>query len=90
MGPALIDLLQWLGAALGIAGAWLVADARPAMRWWGFVGFLASNACWLTWGSWAGAWGLVIMQSAFFLTSARGLRVSRRQAAPPPGPSTSV
>lgn len=74
----MIDALQWLGAALGIAGAWLVADARPRTRAWGFALFLASNACWLAWGGVAGAWGLVAMQTAFTVTSARGWIASRR------------
>lgn len=82
-----IDSLQWIGAALGIAGAWLVASADPRLRAWGFIGFLASNACWIAWGAVAAAWGLVAMQTAFCATSGRGWWLSRRQAraALPPG-----
>lgn len=73
-----IDMLQWIGAVLGVTGAWLVAHQLGRVRAWGFVGFLASNVCWISWGLSTGAWGLVVMQAAFCLTSLRGVLVSRR------------
>jgi hypothetical protein len=74
----MIDALQWLGAILGVVGAWLVASEQVRTRWSGFACFLASNLCWITSGIAGGSWALVAMQAVFCVTSARGLIIARR------------
>lgn len=73
----MIDLLQWPGMALGLAGGPLVASTLARRRHLGFGLWLGSNACWIAWGTHAGAWGLVGMQVAFCLSSWLGWRNTR-------------
>lgn len=68
-----LNILQWPGMALGLAGAPLVACRSDRLRLWGFAAWLASNACWIVWATNAQAWGLLAMQSVFCLTSAQGV-----------------
>ncbi len=65
-------LLQWLGAALGLLGAALLA-ANVRHSPWGWVFFLASNVAWITFGLRAGVPGMVVMQVGFTLTSLLGV-----------------
>jgi len=68
----MVSLLEWLGCALGIAGALALALNRP----WsglGWILFVASNACWISFGLLTGAMGLVTMQIAMTGTSVLGI-----------------
>jgi hypothetical protein len=73
----MMDLLQWPGMALGLAGAPLVASTSAGTRRIGFGLWLISNACWIAWGLDAAAWGLVAMQVVFCWSSWRGWRNNR-------------
>lgn len=66
-------LLEFVSAALGIAGALLLATKS---RWagWAFVLWLASNLGWVTFGVTHGMWALVAQHLAFSITSAIGIR----------------
>ena len=77
----MLDLFQYLGAATGIAGAFLLALHRPYshLGWWGF---LISNACWIGYSLMAPAYGLLMQQIVFTATSILGIwraRALRRQ-----------
>ena len=67
-----LDVLQWPGMALGLAGAVLVARRTNRARRWGFVLWICSNVCWIAFSAGAQTWGLLIMQSAFLATSCMG------------------
>lgn len=69
-----IDILQWLGALLGVLGAPLVASRHAKVRRTGFGVWMGSNALLLAWASITGAWGLVAMQAFFSWSSWRGWR----------------
>jgi hypothetical protein len=66
------EILQWAGCATGVMGASLLASK---VRWaaWGFVFFLASNLAWGLYGWLTGTPGMVLMQTAFTLTSLAGI-----------------
>jgi hypothetical protein len=74
----MIDLLQYPGMALGLAGAPLVSSVMPSNRQLGFALWLGSNACWIAWGINGAAWGLVGMQVFFCWSSWRGWRNNAR------------
>lgn len=67
-----LTLFEWLGALLGLAGAALLA-ANHRLSGWGFLAFLLSNACWITYALMTGAYGLIVMQAGYIVISAIGL-----------------
>ena len=70
MSPA--SVVEWGGAVFGIVGAALVA-MNNRYSGYGFVAFLASNACLITFGILPSAFGLVTMQIVFTGTSLVGI-----------------
>ena len=69
---SLADQLQWIGAVLGLAGAYVLAGNNGISRW-GWFGFLGAN---LFIGSFAyliEANGLLLQQIGFTLTSLKGI-----------------
>lgn len=68
----LTGIIVWAGCIAGAAGALLLATKCSEAKW-GFVLFLASNACWLGYGLITGAYGMVVMQLAFTATSLVGI-----------------
>lgn len=64
--------LQWIGCAFGVLGALLLA-LNNRLSGWGFVSFLASNACWMVFAVLTNAPGLFYMQVAFTGTSLLGI-----------------
>ena len=70
MSPA--SVVEWGGAVFGIVGAALVA-MNNRYSGYGFVAFLASNACLITFGILTSAFGLVTMQIVFTGTSLVGI-----------------
>ena len=66
------DACQYLGVALGLTGAVLVAGATTRNRRWGFGLWIASNACLVTWAIHAEAWGLLTMYAVYSITSLVG------------------
>lgn len=75
-----IDIIQWIGALLGILGAPLVASAHSRNRRLGFAAWMGSNAALLTWGACTGAWALAGMQLFFGWSSWRGWRNNGERA----------
>lgn len=65
--------MEWLGAATGLLGAWLVAANVASMSGYGFLAFLASNVCWVVYGVKQRAWGLVVQQVGFTGSSLLGI-----------------
>jgi hypothetical protein len=70
MNPA--EILQWLGCATGVLGSALLAW-KSQWSGWGFVVYLVSNACWVSFGVVTNAPGLVVMQLIFTGTSSIGI-----------------
>ena len=71
------DAAQYLGVALGLTGAVLVAGATPRARRWGFGLWIAANAALITWAIHAAAWGLLAMYAVYSVTSVVGWRNNR-------------
>lgn len=67
-----ITFLEWLGAALGLIGAALLA-ANHRLSGWGFLAFLLSNGCWIAYALMTSAYGLITMQAGYTIISAIGL-----------------
>lgn len=65
-------MLEWTGAALGLAGAALLSLNNAASRY-GWLLFLLSNFAWICYGIVTGTYGLVSMQAGFTLTSMVGV-----------------
>ena len=55
------EAAQYVGVALGLTGAVLVAGSTARSRRWGFGLWIASNACLISWTLNAAAWGLLAM-----------------------------
>jgi hypothetical protein len=67
-----LDLLQYLGVTLGLAGAVLVSQRSPRSRRWGFLLWIASNILLISWAVGAAAWGLLAMYAVYSVTSLMG------------------
>lgn len=81
------DASQYVGVALGLTGAVLVAGATARNRRWGFGLWIVSNACLITWTVNAAAWGLLGMYAVYSITSLMGFwnnrtKPDRAQPAP--------
>ncbi len=68
-------MLEWVGAALGLSGAFLLATHSKHSSY-GWVFFLASNFVLIAWASKMGAIGLLVLQAGFTVTSLIGLKRS--------------
>lgn len=72
-----MHLIEWIAALVALGGAWCIGSSRQDVRQLGFCAFLLSNALWIVWGGFSGAWGLVTMQALFCVTSVRGIITNR-------------
>jgi len=64
--------LEWGGCVTGVAGA-LLLSLNNAYSGWGFVLFLASNACWFGYGYLSKTHGISAMNVAYTATSLLGI-----------------
>lgn len=64
--------LQWLAMLVTIAAAWLIGSQSKRKRQTGFWLFLVSNVLWTTWGWYAQAYALVVLQIALAILNIRG------------------
>lgn len=69
---AVLPVLEWSGAILGLIGAVMLAINRKVSRF-GWVFYLASNVCWAIFGVATHAFGLVVMQAGFTVTTLIGI-----------------
>lgn len=67
-----INQLQWLAMLVTIAAAWLIGSRSKRKRKIGFWLFLVSNVLWITWGWYARAYALVVLQIALAIMNIRG------------------
>ncbi|WP_341744713.1 nicotinamide mononucleotide transporter [Azonexus hydrophilus] len=67
-----LKAIEWVGSITGLVGAGLLATNSP-LSGYGFVAFLASNLCWFIFGYKTRAYGLLVMQVGFTLTSILGI-----------------
>lgn len=67
-----LDALQWPAMAVTVLATWLVGSDAARRRKFGFWLFLASNAMWVGWGWYTGAWALVVLQFALAALNIRG------------------
>jgi hypothetical protein len=78
-----LDLIQYTGVALGLAGAILVSSSQRSRRRLGFALWLGSNACLITWALSMAAWGLLGMYAIYTVTSTMGWWNNRDEAPRP-------
>ncbi|MGA4636209.1 hypothetical protein ACPA5B_20250 [Pseudomonas solani] len=69
-----LDLLQWPAMLVTVAAAWLIGSKKPGRRHIGFWVFLASNLLWITWGLYAHAWALIVLQLCLAAMNMRGAK----------------
>lgn len=77
---SLIDLVQWPAMVTTLLAAWLVASTQVHRRNIGFWVFLLSNALWIAWGLYAGAWALIVLQVGLAGLNIRGVRKTDEHA----------
>lgn len=65
-------VLEWTGAATGIAGAAMVAS-HSRYSPYGWICFLVSSLCMSCYGLLTEAWGLLLLEVCFVLTNLLGL-----------------
>ncbi len=65
--------MEWGGCALGLLGALLLSINTRVSRW-GWIAFLASNFAWIGYALSTGAYGLLLQQAGFTVTSLIGIR----------------
>jgi hypothetical protein len=75
-----IDAIQWPAMLVTVVAAWLVASQRKFKRNWGFWLFLASNALWIIWGLYDGAYALILLQLCLASLNIRGAIKNRAPA----------
>ena len=68
----MVNVLEVVGCVTGLAGSALLA-LRTRHSGYGFVAFLVSNLAWMGYGVQTNAWGLVVMQAGFTVTTVLGL-----------------
>ncbi len=68
----LVQIIEWSGAFLGIAGA-LALSWNASWSKWGWVGFLASNLFLIALAIHKRMWGFLMMQLVFTYTSINGI-----------------
>jgi len=69
---AMLPLLEWSGAILGLIGAGMLAINHRVSRF-GWLFYLVSNVCWVAFGIATHAFGLVVMQVGFTVTTLVGI-----------------
>ncbi|MCY7370682.1 MAG: hypothetical protein LH479_07395 [Polaromonas sp.] len=67
-----LDLVQWPAMLVTLAASWLVGSKDEKRRKVGFWIFLASNALWVVWGTYAQAFALITLQIGLALMNIRG------------------
>ncbi|MHB0927748.1 MAG: hypothetical protein ACYC3W_02335 [Candidatus Nanopelagicales bacterium] len=68
----LVQIIEWIGAFLGMAGA-LALSWNVSWSKWGWVGFLASNLFLIALAIHKRMWGFLMMQLVFTYTSINGI-----------------
>ena len=68
----LVQIIEWIGAFLGMAGALALSWNVPWSKW-GWVGFLASNLFLIALAIYKRMWGFLMMQLVFTYTSINGI-----------------
>ncbi len=63
---------QWMGSALGIAGALLLA-MNTEWSTYGWISFLLSNVAWILFAYRKQLWSMLVMQLCFSCTSVLGI-----------------
>jgi hypothetical protein len=76
--------LDWIGCALGLLGATLLASKTAASPL-GWIAYLTSNVAWIAYGVLTAQHSIVIMQSGFTLTTLLGLYRHRAELFAPRG-----
>jgi hypothetical protein len=69
-----ITSLQWVAMAVTLIAAWLVASQSKGRRSSGFWCFILSNALWILWGWYDGAYALIGLQIGLFFLNVRGAK----------------
>lgn len=72
MTETTLQILQWCGCILGVAGAGLLAS-KSRVAGIGFIFYLASNGFWVAYALGVSSTPMLIMQGAFTITSVAGV-----------------
>jgi hypothetical protein len=75
----MLHVYEWSGSILGLAGAFLLAT-HSALSRLGWVLFLAANLAMIAFAAGIGAYGLLLQQLGFTVTSLLGIYRSRAAA----------
>lgn len=67
-----LQVFEWSGCALGLAGAWLLATNTRVSRY-GWLAFLLANFAMIAFAVGIGAYGLLLQQVGFLGSSLLGL-----------------
>lgn len=78
----MIDLVQWPAMVVILIASWLVGSQRPKRRMIAFVAFILGNLLWITWGLYAEAYALVLLDASLCVTNIRGFLKNRSAATP--------
>jgi hypothetical protein len=73
--------LEWLGAVLGVAGSYVLAENRPSSRF-AWPMWIASNLCLIVYFISIASWGVLAMQFFYLHSSLRGFRRAFGRSAP--------
>jgi hypothetical protein len=67
-----LNYIQWPAMLVTVGAAWGTASSQQNRRRLGFWLFLASNVLWVTWGWYARAWALILLQVCLAVMNIRG------------------
>ena len=70
------NMFEWVGVVSGILGAFVLGSRRAERRSWRFAGFCCfgiSNIAWITFGLITNMMSILTLQTAFAITTIRGL-----------------
>jgi len=70
--------LQWPAMVATLLSAWLVAGQSKWQRQSGFWIFLLSNVLWVSWGWYAKAYALIVLQFGLAALNVRGVAKNER------------
>lgn len=71
----MLEFMQWPALMFSVVGSWYLSDKTARHRSIGFFLFLLANFCWIAWGCVTpNAYGLILTQMYYIVTSFRGIR----------------
>jgi hypothetical protein len=69
----IIPVMEWLGAVFGLLGSFMLAANVTGISEWGFIAYFLSNLCWIGFALFLRAYGMLLMQLGFIVSSLIGM-----------------